>query len=66
MSELKQRIDESADHIRKTHPFEPRVGMILGTGLGNVGETMEVTAKIPFAEIPHFPHSTAPGHEGNL
>lgn len=66
MSELKRRIDESADHIRKAHPFEPRVGMILGTGLGKVGESIEVAEKVPFSEIPHFPHSTAPGHHGNL
>jgi purine-nucleoside phosphorylase len=44
----------------------PRVGIILGTGLGRLGEEIEVEAVIPYAEIPHFSPSTVESHPGRL
>lgn len=44
----------------------PRVGMILGTGLGGLAEEIKVEASIPYGEIPHFPLSTVESHEGSL
>jgi purine-nucleoside phosphorylase len=44
----------------------PGVGLITGTGLGDLTETMDVDLRIPYREIPHFPHATAEGHRGTL
>ena len=44
----------------------PRLGLILGSGMGKVAEAIEVTAEIPFEDIPGFPRSTVSGHEGKF
>jgi purine-nucleoside phosphorylase len=44
----------------------PRVGLVLGTGLGGLARQIEPAAVIPHAEIPHFPRSTAPDHRGQV
>lgn len=44
----------------------PRVGLILGTGLGGLSEQIATEAAIPYANVPHFPASTAPSHAGRL
>ena len=42
------------------------IGIILGTGLGELGKSIEVKHTIPYTAIPHFPVSTVQGHKGNL
>ena len=42
------------------------IGIILGTGLGELGKAIEIKHTIPYAAIPHFPVSTVEGHKGNL
>jgi purine-nucleoside phosphorylase len=44
----------------------PTVAIILGTGLGDLADEIEAEAVIPYRDIPHFPHSTALAHKGNL
>lgn len=44
----------------------PEIGIVLGSGLGKLGDAIEAEAIIPYAEIPHFAKSTAIGHKGNL
>ena len=46
--------------------FIPKVAMILGSGLGYLGDQVETPTAIPYGEIPHFKASTAPGHKGRL
>ena len=58
---------ESADFIRsKLGTFVPKVAMILGSGLGFLGDVVEDPIRVPYGEIPHFKVSTAPGHKGQL
>ena len=58
---------ESADAIRaKIGDFQPKVAMILGSGLGFLGDEVEHPIAVPYAQIPHFKVSTAPGHKGQL
>jgi purine-nucleoside phosphorylase len=67
-SELKQRIDEAAAFVRgraKGAPT-PEVGIILGTGLGDLASSLETAAVVPYADIPHFPLSTVESHAGEL
>ena len=58
---------ESADYIRsKIGEFSPKVAMVLGSGLGFMGDIVEDAVAVPFHEIPYFKVSTAPGHKGQL
>ena len=58
---------QSADSIReKLGSFSPKVAMILGSGLGFLGDVVESPIAIPYGEIPNFKASTAPGHKGRL
>jgi len=58
---------KSADYIKsKINGFIPKVAMVLGSGLGFLGDVVETPTAIPYGEIPHFKASTAPGHKGRL
>ena len=58
---------ESADFIRaKIGSFAPKVAMVLGSGLGFLGDEVEDPICVSYRDIPHFKASTAPGHKGQL
>ena len=58
---------ESADYIRsKIGDFTPKAAMVLGSGLGFMGDVVKDPIVVPYKEIPHFKASTAPGHKGQL
>ena len=63
---LAAKIDEAAASIRATWKGEPRVGLILGTGLGGLASQIEQEAVIAYGDIPHFPTSTVESHAGQL
>ena len=65
MSDLYTRVQESAQFLAE-RGVRPHVWAVLGTGLGGVAERIEDVVRIPYAEIPHFPQSTSPGHTGEL
>ncbi|MBX9890809.1 MAG: purine-nucleoside phosphorylase [Chitinophagaceae bacterium] len=66
MSQLMQQLQETASFIRSRFDSSAKIGIILGSGLSNLSEKIEVAASIPYAEIPHFPVSTVEGHSGKL
>jgi purine-nucleoside phosphorylase len=59
-------VDDAVGRIREGTELEPRVGVILGSGLGGLADELEERVEIPYAEIPGWPRSTAVGHEGTL
>jgi purine-nucleoside phosphorylase len=60
-------IYEAADYLReRTGGFVPKIGIILGSGLGKLADSIKDPIIIPYAEIPRFSRSTAIGHKGNL
>lgn len=61
-----ERLKESADYIRAKTSQRPTIGIILGSGLGSIVETMEDKETIPYNEIPNFPQSSVAGHAGNM
>lgn len=63
---MSQKVTEAATFIRKTIKRQPLIGMITGTGLGDLTAAVEIDRSIPFERIPHFPKSTVPGHAGIL
>ncbi|MGI6127827.1 MAG: purine-nucleoside phosphorylase [Planifilum sp.] len=63
---MKERIRQAAEMIQEQSALRPRVGLILGSGLGILAEEIEGAVAIPYEEIPHFPVSTVEGHVGRL
>lgn len=61
-----ERIEAAVQFIEQASDYKPRVGLILGSGLGALADTMEDAVVIPYEDIPHFPRSTVVGHKGNL
>ena len=59
-------LDEAVARIRQETGVEPRVGVVLGSGLGGLADALENRVEIPYAEIPGWPVSTAVGHAGVL
>lgn len=57
---------KSADYVLEKTGFEPEIGLILGSGLGPLADSIESPVVIPYGEIPNFLTSTAPAHAGKL
>ncbi|MFC1682990.1 purine-nucleoside phosphorylase [Candidatus Zixiibacteriota bacterium] len=67
MSKLTETIAETTDFLLSRVKTKPKVGIILGSGLGGaLGEDIQKEAVISYEEIPHFPVSTVEGHAGRL
>jgi purine-nucleoside phosphorylase len=61
-----QQIEETVRYIRSVCPEKPSVGIILGSGLGNLAREIVAEKEIAYADIPHFPVATVEGHQGKL
>lgn len=60
------RLAALVDAVRARTALVPRVGIVLGSGLGNLAADLENLVSIPFDELPGWPAATAPGHAGRL
>jgi purine-nucleoside phosphorylase len=65
-AELYDQVQEAAAAVRAKWTGKPRVGIILGTGLGGLAEEIKADAAIAYEDIPHFPTSTVVTHAGRL
>ncbi|HEX8791897.1 MAG TPA: purine-nucleoside phosphorylase [Polyangiaceae bacterium] len=65
-SSIAAKLDDCVFAIRKRVTIEPRVGVVLGSGLGAYADQLEGLVKIPYRDLPHMPSSAVPGHAGNL
>ena len=63
---LFDKIQETINFIHSKVDFQPEFGIVLGTGLGQLTDEIEVVFEIPYSEIPHFPISTVPSHKSKL
>ena len=54
------------ESIKERIPFKPQIALILGSGLGDYGDTMDIVATIPYKDIAGFPQSTVQGHKGQF
>ncbi|HEX7680340.1 MAG TPA: purine-nucleoside phosphorylase [Thermoanaerobaculia bacterium] len=59
-------IDEAVRFVRSKTSIQPHVGVILGSGLGNVVDALEIETAIPYSEIPGAKASTVVGHQGRM
>ncbi len=63
---LYDRIQATASFIQKKTTTKPKVGIILGSGLGGLVDMIDKETSIPYSDIPNFPVSTVEGHSGQL
>ena len=61
-----EKLKGCVDYVKSRTDFVPEIALILGSGLGDYARNMEVICEIPYGEIPGFPVSTAPGHDGRF
>ena len=61
-----QQIDEAAEAIRSRVSYQPRVGLILGSGLNSLADSIQKADLIPYGDLPNWPRSTVHGHAGRL
>lgn len=67
MENLLEKLQETVSYLQlQIEPFRPQYGIILGTGLGNLTDTIEMVHEINYADIPNFPVSTVKSHKGKL
>jgi len=64
--ELFDQIQQASDFVRSRWPNSPKVGIVLGTGLGGLAADIAADVSLPYQEVPHFLSSTAPSHKGQL
>lgn len=63
---LECNVTEAAEYIKKRTKCEPRIGVILGSGLGEYADHFEQAEYYDYKDIPHFPISTVEGHKGRF
>jgi len=66
MSQLFDHIQQVRQLIQSKWSGRPKLGMVLGTGLGALSQEIKAECVIPYSELPHFPQSTVKGHAGRL
>ncbi|MBN8784249.1 MAG: purine-nucleoside phosphorylase [Terrimonas ferruginea] len=60
------QLNETVSFLKQQFAETPSVGIVLGSGLGNFAEQIEVEKEVPYGDIPNFPVSTVQGHKGKL
>lgn len=66
MNPVYEKLLKCYDCYKKKIDFEPKVAVVLGSGLGNFAKVVDVKAELPYSEIKGFPVSTVPGHAGKF
>jgi len=61
-----EQLDEAVQRVRTQSDLVPEIGLILGSGLGFIGDRVDQPARIAYADLPGFPVSTVEGHAGRL
>ena len=64
--DLLNKVKMASDFILKKSKYKPEIGLILGSGLGSLADSIENPEFYPYEELPNFPVSTVEGHEGRL
>ncbi len=57
MTQMWTQIEAAVAYIREKTDFQPEIGLILGTGLGELGKQIQAECVIPYGEVPHFVRS---------
>lgn len=65
-STIYEKLKKCESCVRQITDFKPRVAIVLGSGLGDYADTIQVKAQVPYGDIEGFPVSTVPGHDGRF
>ena len=66
MDNLNEKVIEAVEYIRTRVQSDPDIGIVLGSGLGNLAYNIIDPIEISYSDIPYFPTSTVQGHDGKL
>ena len=66
MNEIERKLEFCYEQIREKTDFVPEVALILGSGLGELADEIQVEKTVEYKEIQGFPVSTVPGHKGRF
>ncbi len=66
MGNILDRVNHCLEFVRKKTDFQPRVALVLGSGLGDLADQIQVVSSIDYSEIEGFPQSTVIGHKGRF
>ena len=66
METLKEKIFQTTEFLKNKIQTQPKIGIVLGTGLNGLANDIDISLSIPYNEIPHFPVSTVESHSGKL
>ena len=66
MNEIYERLQKALQYIRRKIDFVPEIGVVLGSGLGDFAENIEIVSSVPYKDIEGFPISTVDGHKGRF
>ena len=61
-----RNLQQTAAFIKKSYPHEPAIGIVLGSGIGNLSREIDIEFQLDYSSIPDFPVSTVLGHTGQL
>ena len=63
---MKNQLKETTDYLQSEGFHQPEIGIVLGTGLGQLLNEIEIEKEVPYTDIPHFPKATVEFHSGKL
>ena len=66
MNKVYEKLLGCYENVRKKTDFQPKIAIVLGSGLGDYAEQIKVVSEVPYSEIEGFPVSTVPGHAGRF
>lgn len=66
LEEKRKRIEQTVGFLNNRKTINPKIAIVLGSGLGGLTEKIEIVDEIPYKNIPNFPVSTVQGHKGTM
>lgn len=66
LEEKRKRVEQTVAYLNNRKTINPKIAIVLGSGLGGLADKVEVADEISYYEIPHFPVSTVEGHKGTM
>jgi purine-nucleoside phosphorylase len=61
-----RKLQQTALWLKDSYPHQPEIGIVLGSGIGNLSREIEIEFQVEYSRIPDFPVSTVKGHSGEL
>ncbi|MBO5557512.1 purine-nucleoside phosphorylase [Ruminococcus sp.] len=66
MADITERLEKARAYVAERAGLTPKVGIVLGSGLGDFASRAKIVSEVPYADIPEFPQSTVEGHKGQF